>query len=126
MGATGLDRDGDREGDSQAIAAEAFAALGTGKQVKPFSARFPGFALEDAYRVAAEVRRRREARGERPLGRKIGFTNRTIWDEYKVHAPVWGYVYDTTVHDLAVGWRDRALERPRRAEDRAGNCVWHR
>ena len=36
-----------------------------------------------------------------PLGRKIGFTNRTIWAEYHVDAPIWGYLYDRTVHDLA-------------------------
>ena len=35
------------------------------------------------------------------LGRKIGFTNRTIWTQYGVYAPIWGYVFDTTVHDLA-------------------------
>jgi 2-oxo-3-hexenedioate decarboxylase len=44
------------------------------------------------------VRRLRETRGERPIGRKIGFTNRTTWPDY---APMWGYVYDRTVHDLA-------------------------
>ena len=43
----------------------------------------------------------RESRGEMPVGRKIGFTNRTIWAEYNVYAPIWGYVYDRTVHDLA-------------------------
>jgi 2-oxo-3-hexenedioate decarboxylase len=43
----------------------------------------------------------REARGEVPIGRKIGFTNRTIWAEYGVFAPIWGYVYAGTVHDLA-------------------------
>ena len=42
----------------------------------------------------------RQARGEKPLGRKIGFTNRTIWPEYSVYAPIWGFVYDRTVHDL--------------------------
>jgi 2-oxo-3-hexenedioate decarboxylase len=47
------------------------------------------------------VRAEREARGERVVGRKIGFTNRTIWSEYGVYAPIWGYMYDTTVHDLA-------------------------
>ena len=72
-----------------------------GGQIAPFSERYPGFALDDAYRVTAAVRARREARGERPIGRKIGFTNRTIWAEYGVYAPIWGYVYDRTVHDLA-------------------------
>jgi 2-keto-4-pentenoate hydratase len=42
----------------------------------------------------------REARGEMPVGRKIGFTNRTIWTEYNVYEPVWGYVYNRTVHNL--------------------------
>ncbi len=42
----------------------------------------------------------RQARGEKPLGRKIGFTNRTIWPEYGVYAPIWGFVYNSTVHDL--------------------------
>ena len=91
----------DAESETQAIADEAFAVLGTGRQVAPFSSRIPGFDLDDAYRVAAAVRAMREARGETPIGRKIGFTNRTIWEEYGVSAPMWGYVYDTTVHDLA-------------------------
>lgn len=55
--------------------------------------------LPAAYRVAAEVRRLREARGERPVGRKIGFTNTTLWERYGVAAPIWGYVYDTTLRD---------------------------
>ena len=59
------------------------------------------FSLGDAYRVAAEVRRLREARGERVVGRKIGFSNMTIWREYNVSAPIWGYVYATTLHRLA-------------------------
>ena len=63
--------------------------------------RDPTFGLDDAYAVAAEVRRLREARGERVVGRKIGFTNTTMWDEYNVAAPIWGYVYDTTQRRLA-------------------------
>ncbi|MBV9890282.1 MAG: hydratase [Rhizobacter sp.] len=39
------------------------------------------------------MRRLRIARGERPLGYKIGFTNRGIWARYGVFEPVW----DTTV-----------------------------
>ena len=47
------------------------------------------------------MKRLREARGEVVVGRKIGFTNRTIWPEYGVYAPIWGYVYDTTLYRLA-------------------------
>jgi 2-oxo-3-hexenedioate decarboxylase len=85
----------------QTIAAEAFAALETGHQIPPFSARISAFDLDDAYRVTAAIRQMRETRGEMPVGRKIGFTNRTIWAEYNVYAPIWGYVYNRTVHNLA-------------------------
>jgi 2-oxo-3-hexenedioate decarboxylase len=86
---------------ANAIAAEAVAALGSGRQIAPFSQRYPGFDLDAAYAVTASVRRLREARGETVIGRKIGFTNRTIWAEYNVFAPIWGYLYDRTVHELA-------------------------
>ncbi|MBV8377103.1 MAG: hydratase [Verrucomicrobia bacterium] len=87
--------------DVEAIAFEAFAKLNTGGQIAPFSSRFSSFNLEDAYRVSAAVRQMRETHGEVAVGRKIGFTNQTIWAEYGVHAPMWGFVYDRTVHDLA-------------------------
>lgn len=58
----------------------------------------------------------RVARGERPVGRKVGFTNRRIWPEYDVWAPIWGPMYDTTVHELAQvgdGFSLAALTEPR-------------
>ena len=87
--------------DLRSITAEALAALDTGHQISSFSARFSAFDLDDAYHVAAAIRQMREARGEMPVGRKIGFTNRTIWAEYNVYGPIWGYVYNRTVHNLA-------------------------
>jgi 2-keto-4-pentenoate hydratase len=87
--------------DVQDIAKEVFAVLETGRQIAPFSKANPDFNLNEAYQVTAAVRAAREARGEHPIGRKIGFTNRTIWAEYGVYAPIWGYVYDHTVRDLA-------------------------
>ena len=53
--------------------------------------------LEVAYRDALEVRALREKRGEKPVGFKIGFTNRTIWERYGVFAPIWGTVWDSTL-----------------------------
>ena len=59
-----------------------------------------------AYRTALAVRALRVARGERPAGYKIGFTNRTIWARYGVFAPIWGTVYDSTLaHDGTVSLR---------------------
>jgi 2-keto-4-pentenoate hydratase len=85
-----------------AIAAEAFDALDNTRQVSPFSARPAGLSVEDAYRVTPLVRQMYEAQGARAVGRKIGFTNRRIWAQYGVYAPVWGYVFDRTLRDLAV------------------------
>lgn len=59
-----------------------------GRQIMPFSSRDPAFGLADAYRITPVVRGLREARGEKVLGRKIGFTNRTIWEQYGVYAPI--------------------------------------
>ena len=83
-----------------AVAAELFGLLGTGRQITPLSARHRDFDLDTAYRITPKIRSLRERAGETVRGRKIGFTNRTIWAEYGVYAPIWGYVYDRTVHDL--------------------------
>ncbi|HSB23693.1 MAG TPA: hydratase, partial [Burkholderiaceae bacterium] len=53
--------------------------------------------LAQAYRDALAVRALRVARGEKPVGFKIGFTNRTIWQRYRVFAPIWGTVWNTTL-----------------------------
>lgn len=87
--------------EAAAIAAEALGALDAARQVAPFSQRRPPLEPDAAYAVAAAFRQLRIARGETPVGRKIGFTNRGIWDEYDVHAPIWGHVYDTTLIPLA-------------------------
>jgi 2-oxo-3-hexenedioate decarboxylase len=61
------------------------------------SAQADGLALGKAYAVAQRLAQLRTERGERPIGWKIGFTNRSIWDRYGVHAPIWGPVWDSTV-----------------------------
>jgi 2-oxo-3-hexenedioate decarboxylase len=66
----------------------------------PDAARPTHASLEAAYADALAVRARRIARGEQPRGFKIGFTNRTLWDRYGVHAPIWGTVWDTTLQPL--------------------------
>ena len=56
-----------------------------------------GLHLSAAYDAALALRQLRLARGERSLGYKIGFTNKSIWPRYNATAPVWGTVYDTTL-----------------------------
>jgi 2-oxo-3-hexenedioate decarboxylase len=96
------------------IAAEADAAFSAGpRQAQPFTARYPDLTMDDAYRITALANGMRVAKGYRPVGRKIGFTNRRIWDEYGVHAPVWGYIYDRTLHDLAAPFPLAAFAEPK-------------
>jgi 2-keto-4-pentenoate hydratase len=81
----------------EALSAEIHAAMAEERSI----ARVADLALEDARRVFGALHTRRLARGEKPVGRKIGFTNRTIWAEYGVYAPNWGYMTKRSVADLA-------------------------
>jgi 2-oxo-3-hexenedioate decarboxylase len=83
------------------IAQELISVLGTGKTVEPYSRRFTDFDLSEAYAIAEHVRALREKHGERAVGRKIGFTNRAVQKTFGVAAPIWNYMFDTTVRDLA-------------------------
>ena len=51
----------------------------------------------------AAVNELRLARGERPLGFKIGFTNRSLWPLYNVFNPIWAPVWDRTVYQSDAG-----------------------
>jgi 2-keto-4-pentenoate hydratase len=83
----------------QAIARELQDAHDHARLIGSFAARDPGFDLDAAYRVAAELMRARRSRGGVPVGRKIGFTNRSIWALYGVDAPMWAHVYaDSVTH----------------------------
>jgi 2-oxo-3-hexenedioate decarboxylase len=64
--------------DVKTVASEALATFDTSGRIAPFSARLSAFDFDDAYRITAAVRQMREMRAEMPVGRKIGFTNRTV------------------------------------------------
>ena len=65
--------------------------------VAPFSERHPGLTPEAGYAGARRLHQYRLGLGWKPVGRKIGFTNRTLWQRYGVHEPMWGMVYDRTL-----------------------------
>ncbi|HEY5897792.1 MAG TPA: decarboxylase [Burkholderiales bacterium] len=67
------------------------------REVEPFSDRYPGLTAEAGYEAARALHEHRVANGWRRVGRKIGFTNRTIWSRYGVYEPMWGTVYDRTL-----------------------------
>ena len=79
-----------------ALAATLLDAYDRGCAMQPPSSTHAGFTLPDAYRLAAELIEARSRRGERLVGRKIGFSNRAIWPAYGVDGPIWGAVWDST------------------------------
>ena len=92
-----------------ALADTILSALDARRQIAPCA----DLSLPAAYRVAGLVRDARVKRGERVVGRKIGFTNRTIWGEYGVDAPIWGHVYAHTLHELGEPARFADFVEPR-------------
>jgi len=90
-------------------------AFDSNRQIPLLSQKNDRLDLDTAYALAAEIAALRVARGEVITGRKIGFTNRTIWPIYNVNAPLWGYMYDSTVADLPADGRVQlpALPEPR-------------
>src|SRR5512140_3624501 len=83
--------------DAPAVARELLDAYDHGRLVPTIAGREPGFDRNAAYDVAAEIVELRRARGERCVGRKIGFTNRNIWAAYGATSPIWAHVYDSTL-----------------------------
>jgi 2-oxo-3-hexenedioate decarboxylase len=78
------------------LADELIALHEGGREAPPFTDTHPGLTPAAGYEAALALHRHRVARGWRPVGRKIGFTNRTIWPRYGVYEPIWGTVYDRT------------------------------
>ncbi len=85
----------------QAIARQIKNAQDQGLQLTQITSQYAGFDTADAYVVADLIHAIRLAEGARAVGRKIGFTNPAMWAQYGVGAPVWAYMYDTTVTYLA-------------------------
>ena len=95
--------------DAQAIL-DAFARH---RLIAPLSDRDPAVSEDQAYAIAWDVHNRRVERGERPVGRKLGFTNQRVW----MSGPFWGHVYDSTVQAVRDGRTSvdvRALLQPPR------------
>ena len=83
--------------DTRTLARELLAALDEGQLLPSIAEYDPKFGWDEAYDVAAAIDALRRARGENPVGRKIGFTNRKIWNEYGATSPIWAHVYDDTL-----------------------------
>jgi 2-oxo-3-hexenedioate decarboxylase len=86
-----------------AIAERTVRSLDSGALCDPISDGAPGFSVHDAYDVLGAIGRRREADGWRRVGRKIGLTNRAIWEVFGTDRPFWADVWDRTVVPVSDG-----------------------
>lgn len=84
--------------DLKPIADALIAAYDTARTLPPITASTPDFSVADGYAVLHDIETRRRAQGWTAVGRKIGFTNRTIWPRYGVYQPMWAHVWTHTVH----------------------------
>src|SRR5436305_5633970 len=84
--------------DLKPIADALIAAYDTATTLPPITADAPEFSVADGYAVLHDIETQRLAQGWRAVGRKIGFTNRTIWPRYGVYQPMWAHVWSHTVH----------------------------
>ena len=80
------------------IASEVSSSISSTKQIEPFSKRGLVLSLQEAYDVARIVRQKLGP--TKLIGRKIGFTNRNIWNIYNVDQPIWGPITTSSVSFL--------------------------
>lgn len=59
--------------------------------------------LTQAQQIQAELNELRLARGDQPVGFKIGFTNRNLWPLYGVFRPIWAPLWQRTVFQSDAG-----------------------
>ena len=85
------------------LADDLIAAHEQAREVPQFTENYPDLTPQAGYIAARALHEHRLARGWKSLGRKIGFTNRTIWQRYGVYEPIWGTVYDRTVIEAPTG-----------------------
>jgi 2-oxo-3-hexenedioate decarboxylase len=93
-----------------AIADRLDAAFGNATQLASIGVTDPAFGVAQAYEVLEELHARRVARGLRPVGRKVGFTNTTIWERYGVDRAMWSHVWDVTLIRARDGRAEVALD----------------
>ncbi|MCP3733492.1 fumarylacetoacetate hydrolase family protein [Sphingomonas sp. RP10(2022)] len=70
------------------------AALRTRRPVPPLSSGDAGLTIDDAYAISLGVLAKRQAEGERIVGKKIGVTSKAVQDMLGVHQPDFGFLTD--------------------------------
>ncbi len=76
------------------LAAHLEAAELNARDVTKITDEHPGMDWDDAYAIQEEIRRRKEARGQRTAGLKAGLTSFAKMKQMGVDTPVFGFVSD--------------------------------
>lgn len=76
------------------LAAELEGAEASGRQLQPFSERFPGMTIADAYAVQRAWVGQKVAGGRRIVGHKIGLTSRAMQMAVQINEPDYGALLD--------------------------------
>lgn len=80
---------------TEALGDELYAALKSRSTLTPLTSRHPELTIDDAYRISLRMLQRREAAGEKVIGKKIGVTSKPVQDMLNVHQPDFGFLTDT-------------------------------
>jgi 2-oxopent-4-enoate/cis-2-oxohex-4-enoate hydratase len=80
--------------DAEELGAHLYAALRGRHTVPPLAMCYPHLTIDDAYAISLDFLRRREADGERVIGKKIGVTSKPVQDMLGVHQPDFGFLTD--------------------------------
>jgi 2-keto-4-pentenoate hydratase len=99
--------------DVVTVARELLSASETGRLVPVPPSSYPDFDLSTAYEVEATLKRWREERGHKAVGRKVGYANKAVWRVLKLETLVWAHMYDDTVHNADGDSAALALTHPR-------------
>jgi len=97
----------------EALALELLSAFETGQMISVLPSSRPGFDLGAAYAVEGTLKKLRESRGHRVVGRKVGYANKAIWRALKLETLLWAHMYDDTVHHTANNAATLTLDHPR-------------
>ncbi len=73
---------------------ELFEALRQRRTLAPLTSRHPGITVDDAYRISLHFLARRQALGERVIGKKIGVTSKPVQEMLGVFQPDFGFLTD--------------------------------
>jgi 2-oxo-3-hexenedioate decarboxylase len=87
--------------DLQVIADRLIDASNNASMLEPMSSTVSGFDSASAYDILGYIAAHRRGQGWTQVGRKIGFTNRTIWELFGVDRPMWAHMWSTTVTHAA-------------------------